>query len=98
MRVIAACLKLAAVEAIWTHPIVYLAGRDAGWHLLANSTRSEALPRYQIHYNRWLKSALKGENLSIPERKQLEETLDETPMTLEDRQAALTSLRQQLKL
>ena len=94
-----ACLASSPkVKAIWTHPIVYLAGRDAGWHLLANSTRSEALPRYQVHYNRWLKRALKGENLSIPERKQLEEAPDETQMTLEDRQAALTSLRQQLKL
>jgi hypothetical protein len=65
---------------------------------LANSTRSEALPRYQVHYNRWLKSALKGEHLTIPERKQLEEASNETRMTLEDRQAALTSLRQQLKL
>ena len=56
-------------EATWTHPIAYLAGRDAGWYLLANHQRSEAWPTFQTHYNQWLRRALAGETLTIPERK-----------------------------
>ena len=55
-------------EATWSHPIAYLAGRDTGWYLLANHTRNEAWPAFQVHYNQWLRKALAGETLTIPYR------------------------------
>ena len=30
----------------WSHPAVYLTGRDAGWHMLANEIESKALPAF----------------------------------------------------
>ncbi len=83
-------------EASWTHPIAYLAGRDTGWYLLANNTRSESWPPFQIHYNQWLRRALGGETLTIPERKSIETAPDEAAMSTAQRQKALSSLREKL--
>ena len=85
-------------EASWSHPIVYLAGRDASWYLLANHGRNEAWPVFQNHYNHWLKRALRGETLVIPERKQLEAPCDAASMDLNDRITALSALREETGL
>lgn len=85
-------------EASWSHPIVYLAGRDASWYLLANHARGEAWPVFQGHYNRWLKRALRGETFTIPERKQLEAPNEEASMDLKDRKTALSALRKAMGL
>ena len=83
-------------EATWTHPIAYLAGRDTGWYLLANHTRSEAWPSYQTHYNHWLRRALAGEALTIPERKAIAAPCEEDIMSTEQRKEALSALKSQL--
>ena len=85
-------------EASWSHPIVYLAGRDASWYLLANHARSEAWPVFQGHYNLWLKRALRGETLIIPERKQLETPNKAASMDLNERKSALSALRKEIGL
>ena len=85
-------------EAAWSHPIVYLAGRDAGWYLLANHARHEAWPVFQGNYNRWLQRALRGETLTIPERKQLEAPNEAESMDLTDRKTALSALRKEMGL
>jgi len=85
-------------EANWSHPIVYLAGRDASWYLLANHARGEAWPVFQGHYNRWLKRALRGETLLIPERTQLEAPGRAEIMDLKDRKKALSALRKEMGL
>jgi hypothetical protein len=66
--------------------------------LLANHARSEAWPIFQSHYNRWLKRALRGETLLIPERKQLEKPSDAASMDLSDRKTALSALRKEMGL
>jgi hypothetical protein len=85
-------------EAAWSHPLVYLAGRDASWYLLANQARADAWPIFQGHYNRWLKRALRGEALTIPERKQLEAPTEPVSMDLKDRKTALSALRKEMGL
>ena len=85
-------------EASWSHPIVYLAGRDASWYLLANHVRGEAWPVFQGHYNRWLRRALRGDTLMIPERKQLEAPSERVSMELNDRKTALSALRKKMRL
>ena len=85
-------------DAMWSHPIAYLAGRDAGWYLLANHPRHEAWPAFQKQYNHWLKRALKGETLTVPERAQLTAPDEATSMGLDDRKEALMALRKQLSL
>jgi hypothetical protein len=83
-------------EAAWTHPIAYLAGRDAGWYLLANHQRSEAWPAFQAHYNQWLRRALAGETLTIPERKAISAPREEDAMSTDERKEALSALKEQL--
>ena len=85
-------------RATWSHPIVYLAGRDASWYLLANHARGEAWPVFQSHYNRWLKLALRGETLMIPEREQLEAPSETASMDLKDQKTALSALRKKTGL
>ena len=85
-------------EASWSHPIVYLAGRDASWYLLANHARSEAWPVFQGHYNLWLKRALRGETLMIPKRRQLEAPNEAANMDVKDRKTALSALRKDMGL
>jgi hypothetical protein len=52
----------------WSHPAVYYAGREAGWHLLAGSPESQALPRFRSVYERWCERVLAGETLAPPQR------------------------------
>jgi hypothetical protein len=94
-----ACLASSPkAEASWSHPIVYLAGKDASWYLLANHARSESWPVFQGHYNRWLKRALRGEALVIPKRKQLQAPSEAAGMDLDDRKTALSALRKEIGL
>ena len=83
-------------EASWSHPIAYLAGRDTGWYLLANHARNEAWPAFQVHYNRWLRQALAGETLTIPERKTIDAPREESTMSTDQRKEALYALKEQL--
>ena len=53
---------------------------------------------FQGHYNRWLKRALRGETLMIPERRQLEAPSDAASMDLNDRKTALSALRKEMGL
>ena len=85
-------------EASWSHPIVYLAGRDTSWYLLANHARGEAWPVFQGHYNRWMKRARRGETLLIPERTQLAAPVRAESMNLKDRRKALSALRKEMGL
>ncbi len=83
-------------EATWSHPIAYLTGRDTGWYLLANHTRNEAWPSFQVHYNQWLRRALAGETLTIPERKAIDAPREENAMSNDQRKEALSALKEQL--
>ena len=83
-------------DATWSHPIAYLAGRDTGWYLLANHTRNEAWPAFQVHYNQWLRKALAGETLTIPERKSIDAPREEDAMSNDQRKEALSALKEQL--
>ena len=83
------------LHATWSHPAVYLAGRDYGWHNLANLSQQDALPGYRESYQHWVSKVLKGEAIAIPERAKLPES-SEASMSLDDRKQALKELRTKL--
>jgi hypothetical protein len=56
----------------WSHPAVYLAGRDSGWYFLANNTERSSWPVFCEHYQGYCTRVLQGENLEMPAREQLE--------------------------
>ena len=50
----------------WSHPAVYLAGRDSDWFFLANNEERITWPVYREHYQRYCSAVLRGEDLSVP--------------------------------
>jgi hypothetical protein len=53
-------------EASWSHPIVYLAGRDTGWYELANEREAYILPNFERHFSAYLDRVLAGETFELP--------------------------------
>ena len=51
----------------WSHPAVYLAGRDCGWHFLASSSEQVALKEYTRIYNQYCQKVAGGETLEVIE-------------------------------
>jgi hypothetical protein len=81
----------------WSHPAVYLAGRDAGWFLLSGSEERQAWPIFRQHYQRWCSRVLAGETLEIPAPAALEHEPGE-PLSRQQQLQALRKLRQETGL
>ena len=79
----------------WTHPVVYLAGRDTGWHMLAHETESRALPAFSEIYQHYIDRMLAGENFRIETTAQVPE-LCELPATKKHNQEKLEDLKKLL--
>jgi hypothetical protein len=77
----------------WSHPAVYLAGRDSDWFFLANNTESVTWPVYRDHYQRWCAAVMRGEKLSVPAPEALEQKPSE-PLSAEQQLAELRKLRE----
>ena len=61
-------------EQLWSHASVYLAGRDSGWHMLANEIERKAYPIFNETYRKYCDRVLAGEKLEIEIPKSLPET------------------------
>jgi hypothetical protein len=81
----------------WSHPAVYLAGRDTGWYLLANTTERYSWPLFCDHYQRYCTRVLQGEELGVPAPEPLEHH-PATPLSRDDQLAALKKLREETGL
>jgi hypothetical protein len=80
---------------LWSHPVVYLAGRDTGWHMLAHETESKALPAFSDIYQHYIDRLLSGENFRI-EKTALVPELSELPATKKHNQEKLEDLKKLL--
>ncbi|TGD75851.1 hypothetical protein E4634_01625 [Mangrovimicrobium sediminis] len=76
----------------WSHPAVYLAGRDSDWFFLSSEPEQRTWPVFRERYQGYCAAVLRGEDLEIPAPAALEQQPG-TPMTLEERQDALRALR-----
>jgi hypothetical protein len=81
----------------WSHPAVYLAGRDSDWFFLANNTERTTWPVFKAHYDDYCARVLRGEKLTIPEPAALEKK-PQAPLASEEQLARLQQLRQQTGL
>ncbi len=77
----------------WSHPAVYLAGRDSDWFFLANNTERTTWPVFREHYQRYCAAALRGEELEVPAPEALEHQHGE-PLPAEEQLAQLKKLRE----
>jgi hypothetical protein len=82
-------------EQSWSHPAVYLAGRDAGWHMLANAIETKALPAYSEIYQQYCDRIIAGEKLAVDLPPALPE-VSQVPATKKHNQQQLKNLKKLL--
>ena len=78
----------------WSHPAVYLAGRDSDWFFLANNSERVTWPVFRDHYQRYCARVLRGESLEIPEPEVLEHHAAE-PLPKAEQLEALKKLKEE---
>ena len=83
-------------EGTWSHPIAYLAGEIRAGIYLQTILAMKLGQRFKSHYNQWLRKALAGETLTIPERKAIDAPREEGVMSNDQRKEALSALKEQL--
>ena len=76
----------------WSHPAVYLAGRDSDWFFLANNTERTSWPVFKEHYQGYCTRVLRGESLEMPVSEAIEHLTSE-PLSSEEQLAELARLR-----
>ncbi|QFU77729.1 hypothetical protein EY643_02750 [Halioglobus maricola] len=77
----------------WSHPAVYLAGRDSDWFFLANNEERMTWPVFRARYQRYCSAVLRGESLEIPAPAALEQDPGE-PLSRDEQKDALRKLRE----
>lgn len=91
-----ACRKPAPkIDQKWSHPIVYLAGRDTGWHLLANEIEIKALPAFTEVYQRYCDQLIDGQQFVI-DRIEPSVLLEERPSSKDFSQKEIKKLKKLL--
>jgi len=83
------------IDQKWSHPIVYLAGRDTGWHLLANEIESKALPAFSDVFQRYCNRLVDGEKFVI-DKIETETLLEERPSSKDFSQKEIKKLKKLL--
>jgi hypothetical protein len=73
----------------WSHPAVYLAGRDADWFMLTSEPESRTWPVFREAYRHWCGRVMAGEELSI----EAPAALPESSGTPSSRDEALEELK-----
>ncbi|GAB3273434.1 replication protein P [Parahaliea aestuarii] len=81
----------------WSHPAVYLAGRDSEWFFLANNAEQKALPVFERHYKEYCARVMRGEALTVPPEQALEHHEAE-PLPVEEQLEQLRKLREETGL
>jgi hypothetical protein len=81
----------------WSHPAVYLAGRDSDWFFLANNTERVSWPVFKTHYEDYCTRVLRGESLAVPAPAALEKKPAKV-LSPEEQLARLRKLREQTGL
>ena len=76
----------------WSHPAVYLAGRDSDWFFLANNSERVSWPVFREHYQQYCARVLRGESLEVPAPEALERQPSE-PLSAEEQLSELEELR-----
>ena len=78
----------------WSHPAVYLAGRDSDWFFLANNPQKLTWPVFKEHYQAYCARVMRGETLQVPESDRIEHKAPE-PLSPEEQLEQLARLREE---
>jgi len=85
------------LEVQWSHPAVYLAGKEAGWFMLSSSIEKTALPIFKQCYQKYCEQVLAGAKLSLPDIKALPAEIS-TPLSKDENQDRMAEMRKQLDI
>ena len=91
----ACCASHPKVEHQWTHPAVYLAGRETGWFEIGNKTEKQIFPLFGKQYRALCQRVLHGEELVIEKQEALPDPYSKT-LSLEENKARMAELRKNL--
>lgn len=81
----------------WSHPAVYLAGRDSDWFFLANNTERTSWPVFKEHYDGYCTRVLRGESLEMAAPAALEQ-IPSAPLSPDEQLSRIRELRRQTGL
>lgn len=88
-----ACLAATPKSAqIWSHPVVFYAGRDTGWHILHTQSEKQALVKFKHHYERYRERVIQGESFNSPTTPKIEQQASKT-LNAEERKEKLDTLK-----
>ncbi len=76
----------------WSHPAVYLAGRDSDWFFLSHNAEALTWPVFRDKYSAYCGRAMAGEALTIPAPEALP-SLDTKPSSTADALAEIARLK-----
>lgn len=93
----ACCAAEPKAQQRWSHPAVYLAGVQTGWHALASETQAQIFPLYEYNYRQLCHRVMTGEQLELPVQRVLPQTIA-TPLSPEENLARLAELRRRFGL
>lgn len=79
----------------WSHPAVYHAGRNCGWHNLANLPEAKSYPLFEQAYRDLVRQVLAGAELVVDAPPRLPEKQRE-PLSRDQQRRHLQSLREAL--
>ena len=77
----------------WSHPAVYLAGRDSDWFVLANNPEKITWPLFRERYRDYCTEVMAGKKLEIPAPEALPEPTSQ-PVSKSEARAYLAELKQ----
>jgi hypothetical protein len=80
----------------WSHPVVYHAGRKAGWYLLSNESEEVSFPRFRESYRALCQQLANGAEFAPPET--LLEEISPEPLDKNQQLKHLEQLRKELAL
>ncbi|MFT6277083.1 MAG: hypothetical protein ACJAZ0_003195 [Halioglobus sp.] len=80
----------------WSHPAVYLAGRDSDWFFLANNIERMTWPVFRDHYQKYCARVICGEDFNVPAPAALEQ-LHSPVLPADEQLNELQKLRDNLK-
>ncbi|GAB5415356.1 MAG: hypothetical protein Cons2KO_29590 [Congregibacter sp.] len=77
---------------VWSHAVVYWAGRDCGWHWLSTTNETQSWPGFLEHYQKRCAQVLRGDGIApVPEAQT--PVLTTKPLEGDAVKAALDKLR-----
>lgn len=93
----ACCAAEPKAQQRWSHPAVFLAAQETGWHALASEPQAQIFPLFDYNYRQFCQRVMRGEELQVPVPRALPEKIP-APLTPEENLRRMAELRKRFQL